>query len=916
MSDLALMTDEELAEDLALIEQLRSIEQQKANLQDAQDSEGGRSIADAGRDFLAKGPLQPFFPPINIPKSNLAPPEATPSEELSVKDLGQSFNTGVVDFINTPSDLINAGIGAVESGNLPPFFSQPIPPGTLPRIDTEGFREQVSNVEIGGTPLTAKPGQEARGFLPRAFRIAGASVGGAAALQAKGTQVLAAGIPAAQRTVIQQAGALTAENPVFSPLMDLGFSASAALGGEIVARETSDPTAIALGEIGFGLAFPVTTAVTRITGKGPLKKVSQAVTPFIKKNKETRLAQGLQDVSADPQGAAGRITDNSNLSVLRQTGDKNLLAAEKFLLQQDPVLEQTFSENLKKAIAELRLEATQFGGQNRSRSVLQNGSEYLIKLTQVRAGIAAQKAQNRIDKLGGDATQRQTSEIARTELNKELKLARQTESEAYNKVDLELEGSFDNAKLTLKSIKDSTSRRVPSEIPAWLTKAINSKAAATQKDIQQVRSKVLELARNAADSGDRLQAGKFNKIADGLLKDLEAIDDPALDAARAISRALNDTYTRGPVGEILGQGQRRGAGLAPQDTLGRVFSGSSQKTNAEAFLKASPSAAPQMQQFLASRFVGKAAADGNFSQPKAQTEINRLQNEGMFEVFPDLRTELDDIVKLFGRADTLSQRATAVANRGGSRIARGEEQSLAGLLLDGNPGTEMRNLLNSKNPTRNAAAMRRRMGNNEAAKQGLKSAYMEELAARSTRTVDGVGEFDGGKMASLFQDNLQTAKALGMTEQEIGTARLIFGKLKLAQADPGAAINALNDETAQAINFLLTLIGARAGAEIAGKSFGAGIKSASAGATLINKTFSKFTTNEQLELALEAIQSPPLMRSLLTRTDAPAAEIEASMRRIESWLAGVVIADERDKFKTKPGSANVGVTEQLNLGNQ
>ena len=793
--------------------------------------------------------------------------KAATDSGTTLTDLAQSFNKGLVDLVNLPSELINIPLGLVGA----------------PQIPTEGFRQQVADVG-----LTAQPGEEAQGFLPRGAEILGATVLPAAAIQRVGAQVLKAGIPVAQRTVAQQLTATTAAQPGKAALLDIASSGGAGFGGEVVSQLTDDPNLILLGELAGGFTLPAITAVSRVAGKPVVSKIRQTITPFTKAGAEPRAARRLQDLVPDPEAAAARIDVDSPISPARQTGDPRLIALERTVLAQNPELEARFTEELNGALDAARKQATAFGGENRFRSILEGGQDHLTNLVNLRAAKAAQVAQARIDAIGGTATPRDISRIARSELDSALKDVRAQETELWKAINKKSPANFDNTKLALSDLKDEAGDLVPSRVPAWVSKVAKTENAVTFNDIQQVRSRVLTDARSAKNKGKFDKARIMNRVADGLLEDMSAVSDPNVEPALAFSRQLNKKFTEGSVGAVLSRGANQGAGVASADTLNKIFSGTTPATNVRAFLNASPESAPQLQQFVRSNFAKSASKGGKFNDKVAQTQIEKLESQGMFEVFPELRAELNGVRQVFTNSEKLAQRAATVTERGGSRLAHDSDKSLAGILLGAEPGQELSVLLRADNPEALAAALNRRMGGNAKAINGLKSEFVETMF-REASTTGSTGEIEvsGQKLAKIFNQNIGVAKALGMNEKEITRMRAISKQMIQAQQQSGENIGAiLEDKPAALMTFIARVAGAKFGQKVAGEGIGSALVIAGEGSTQARNILQKLTTSEAQKLLISAQSDPVLFKALLTKTSATQKEIFDATQIIESWIIG------------------------------
>lgn len=797
--------------------------------------------------------------------------KAADDEGTTLVGLAQSFNKGLVDLANLPYHVVNlfSTLAGKAVGS------------ELPKIPVEKI-----NQSLAAQGFLAKPGKEQQGFLNRSAEILGASVLPSAAIQMIGSNVLKAGIPVAQRTIGQQLAATTASNPGTTAFLDVASSGGAGLGGEVASKMTDDPSLILLGELAGGFTLPAVSAVMRVAGKPAISKAKEVFTPFTKAGAEPRAARRLQGLSADPAAEANLIDVTSPVSPARQTGNPRLIALERTILDQNPELEAKFTKELNGALESARARAAEFGGTDRTRAILEKGQDHLVNLVNLRAAQAAQTAQARIAELGGSATQRDTSRIAREELNLALKDVRAQERALWDSIDKDAPASFTNTQTALNEIKEETGTLVPSKIPSWISVSAKTEKPVTLNDIKQVRSRVLSDAREAANNGKFDRARQLNRIADGLLDDMGAVNDPNTKAALAFSRELNKKFSEGAVGAVLNRGANKGAGIADADTLNQIFSGKTPATNASQFLKAAPESRPQLEQYLKTGYVKVAGTD--FNQIKAQAYIDKLESQGMFEVFPDLKAQMENVRNLAQKSADLAKRAAAVADRGGSRLLRDNNKSLAGVLLGAEPGKEMKVLLSSENPTEMAAALRRRMGGNVDAENGLKTSFVEELFDRASTTGStGEIEVSGKKLASLLNDNLTTAQAIGLNDADITRMRVITKQMIQAQADTGGSVGAiLEDKPAELLQFVAQIAGAKVGQKIAGSGIGSSMVIAGKGSGIATRLLQKVTTNKAQELLIAAQSDPALYRALLTKTTAKPKDIFAATRIIESWLIG------------------------------
>ena len=98
------------------------------------------------------------------------------------------------------------------------------------------------------------------------------------------------------------------------------------------------------------------------------------------------------------------------------------------------------------------------------------------------------------------------------------------------------------------------------------------------QDLVNYRSTLLKMARDAAGSGDANKASFFSNMADGMMRDLDTLQDPMYDQARQFSRSLNDVFTRtyaNTVGAVTKTGKDR---VPPETLVLNAFSGNADQT--------------------------------------------------------------------------------------------------------------------------------------------------------------------------------------------------------------------------------------------------------------------------------------------------------------------------------------------------
>jgi hypothetical protein len=98
------------------------------------------------------------------------------------------------------------------------------------------------------------------------------------------------------------------------------------------------------------------------------------------------------------------------------------------------------------------------------------------------------------------------------------------------------------------------------------------------QDLVNYRSTLLKMARDAAGTGDSSKAGFFSDLADGMMRDLDTLQDPMYAQARQFSRSLNDVFTRtyaNTVGAVTKTGKDR---VPPETLVMSAFGGNADQT--------------------------------------------------------------------------------------------------------------------------------------------------------------------------------------------------------------------------------------------------------------------------------------------------------------------------------------------------
>lgn len=90
-------------------------------------------------------------------------------------------------------------------------------------------------------------------------------------------------------------------------------------------------------------------------------------------------------------------------------------------------------------------------------------------------------------------------------------------------------------------------------------------------ELVNMRSNLLDLARESATRGNTGEARFFGSLAGGMMNDLDKVASPKLSEARQFSRVLNDYFTRSFAGDVLAQRGKGSLAYPPEILVQRAF---------------------------------------------------------------------------------------------------------------------------------------------------------------------------------------------------------------------------------------------------------------------------------------------------------------------------------------------------------
>jgi hypothetical protein len=828
------------------------------------------------------------------------------------RQTGAEFNRGLAGMADFPVTLVNltaAGIFAADRKITEALFGRPSTAGPTPQM-TMPFTEL-------GKRSGLIPEERAEGNVPRAFEFMGASVlPGGVTLKA-GERALASLSPVP--SVLEQMGRATASAPGKATAYDIAASFTAATGGGIAREFTDNEAVIALAELGFAFVPSALALTPQLLTKWTLSgkvhdKVLEVLAPYTKKGGMVAASKRMQDIAQDPQAAAAAIDPESPLPPAQQTADPGLIKLQNMILKKFPKVNKKFSDDLNHAIEQLTKNVDFGGDTQRARHLLN-----------IRSQIAVEEAADAVSRLGPNATPRQISMAARKSVQKALNDSSVIENYLWEKLDLDAPADVVTARQVLNDeISVRSPDADPEDIPKWLTNRLNEqpiddrtmaylkqggyvaadgsidpaiRAALkrqgvlkdrqrTLNDVKTLRGRVLQAIRveKGELSPNRNKLRILGDVQEGLLDDMAATGVDGVDDARAFSAAINERYRRGRVGRLLGFDKTGAERVDPADVLNDVVYGPHSATNTQKFTEMANEAPEQTLSFLKAKYIESVYDDElqRISKTAHKAFIKNLEKTGLTEIFPELKAELNNVYKKGMAARELnvpdSQVNTTTINK---------QQSRAALLLQSNPGEEMKLILKSNHPVAAAREIMQRMmprrlfgpaKPDKVAVQGLKTSLAQELLDMSGgKTVNAAGEMvpDGKNLKALIKQYDGVMRAFDMTDAEIQRFTTIAEQIRLGQLGPGdvdIGTTVMAGGLARPIDILARVIGARLGGKIGQESMGGSLQTAGIMSKEGRERILQLTTSTAEELIIQAIDDPKLYRALLL---GPRATMEA-----------------------------------------
>lgn len=841
-------------------------------------------------------------------------------ERSSVDEFGRQFAGGAADVASTVAGLPADVINYAASFTAPEGSDARIPLGSQ---DIRGFMTEhadvLPGVSQGDLPAS---GEEPETLAGQSGRLAGMAAG-SLPFMAGGLSQVSRGRPGQiGRNIAADLGEEMARKPTRFAGVETGLGATAGTGGYYAEQAFPESDSAKLvGEVLGGVApigvvsgggaairkaasvLPGVRAVVGV-GKRLGKKVGESITP----RGAGKRASGRVDRATEDREAALKEMQNADtlegLTPAQQTGDQGLLELEKSVMQSSDALRRQSDEQIANMDQVIRESMKELGGDvspEATRETFEAAQNHLRNLLDTRVRIAAQNADERLERLGPKTPREEANRIAREEIEKAMKDVRAQERELYNRIPEDTEVPFLNSQQTFENIRNSLSKAQQEDIPSvakkflspdsedYLGKFSDKPGVTKIREVRGIQSKLREDARIARSNGQYNRARISDEIADSITDDIANANNPEVSdmvqTAVGFSRDKNQRFTQGTVGKILGRA-RTGeesipTGMTLESTLG--IKGPKSRESYDDILKAAdtPELKGAFDDYLKSRFISEATRNGQVNPQSARTFIR--QYDELLNRMPDLRQEIQGAVEAGNvsalrqrQADTIGARLNKPnVSKATMFIQKEPDKAFSSVLQSRKPATEMGNLVN----------MAGRDQSGEATK-GLKSAFTDYVMRQS-----GGDQISGQKLENLLNDDkfMKAAQKL-YTKDEMSRLKTIANtaaKLDKAKAARESQEGIIGDAPGMVSSTLVRILGARYGAPLVPGA--GGLQSAQIMSKRFKDLIDSGVRDPASRLLIDAVQDEKLFREVLSKRIGDKMELsKPATRRLNAWAASVL----------------------------
>lgn len=715
----------------------------------------------------------------------------------------------------------------------------------------------------------------------------------------------------------QAVNAPLVQAPVRSMMAELLAGGGARVGGEMaadaaggeygeIARPFGELAGAAAGAMGpAAAARGVGAAADVATRYAPGLSMARAaiareIAPFTERGARQIASQRLRGLSEDPTGQAAMLDPNSPLTSAQQTGDPNLMALERTIIEQNPTLRPDFEAGSLQAQRDLLGQAREgMGDVADARRVIDERTQGVVSRLQGRIAEAEARAQERVAALSPQRAVSENSTIVREEIDRAFNAARAEESRLWREIPDNVMVPTGSARQALADALQEAGEVSRHRVPELARRWLGHNGFADQVPAQEAHrlySEMRQVAREAmADTPDEFTARLAGGIANAILRDMDSVASVGepFAAARAQTRAMAEAFEQGTVGRLLRRGRGGGDMVDPALALDRsIGTGGTRGAVAVDDIRAAagPAVDPPIEDYLRNQMFRR----GDFTPQRADSFARA--NEELLGRYPEIARALAEAQEATGAAGRASERF------GGIVEALVDPRRSAGAAFTAaDPGREMaKSVFGAPNPATAARQIAQQVRRDPAARAGLKGGAVDELFARASSGYSTEGDrlISGNTLNGMLQDN-QTRAALAhiLDPQELSRMDRIareLQKLERSRAS-GTLPGVLDVEPNRLISYIGGTLAARSGAQLGAGTSGASLRTASRATQEFNRIMQNLTGKRAERLIRTAItEDPDLFKALMENADTP-AKVASVERRISEWLKGYAASGTSDE---------------------
>jgi hypothetical protein len=649
-------------------------------------------------------------------------------------------------------------------------------------------------------------------------------------------------------------------------------------------------------------------------GKHILRRIR---VPFSKEGSKFRAGEGVKGQVADPQKAISEIDAESiaDLPPAVKSGEKRIIELYKSIAMADPVAEADVVEKLGKEI--MKLEATMrklgYGSPELLAEITQKRISALELQMDTRVMKALDNAQSSLDKIPVANRKSAESRIVRNEIDR-VRVAESKKVDAlWEDVPKDIEVNPSLTRETYNDFKTDLPESQLDDIPQVLKdsfilkKNYKGKRVVNIKEINGLRSKLLEIARQAGAEKKWNKARIANNMADAILQDIGIVADDVtkegakqLQLAMAGTRRLKERFEQGVVGKLLGYAKTGEGAIDPDLTLelsiGRMKERGAVDINKIAI---TPEGRKATERYLGRSFTDSVInkKTGEIDPTKANQWIKN--NEAILDNFPEFRKLLSNAQQ----AQDLANRTRTLMNTRKAKLKNPKISRSAKFLNSADLNTTAETVFKSKGTerirlTKEIVRQARKDPSGDAI-GGIRASFIDYMMEKtSTHRLNEFAEktLSGRDLSEFIKKNRGVLHQVFEPQQILRMERVAK---ELSKAETFSRVRAgspeieLKDFASNALQLFSRWGGARIGGWIGKGSAGGSIQSANMMSERAKLFTTRLTKDRAVQLINDAIISddPTLLKALLGAIDKPNTKlgeknIKVLDEKLNAWLMG------------------------------